>query len=203
MLNLLSYKKIGFRSTLSTLASGMFILAQSLLAYTSVNPIASMVLIGFMNSLYQNTLWPSVPDMVEKKYIGLALGLLNCFQAVSQAVVPLLIAAVYVDSGAYIPDVITIFVILSGVSTLVSLYWMFYDYRKGSMFKPPALTSMKESLVGEDYGVKQSHPHSEAEAIYIANLRSSIAMEKDSQVEKTHREANMTTEMGFPRNTIG
>jgi len=88
-----------------------------------------------MTSLYQNTLWPSVSVLVEKQFIGLALGLLNCFQAIAQAFVPLIVAAIYVKNGRYIPETLDLFIGLCTSAALVAVVWVMFDYRNGTMFK--------------------------------------------------------------------
>ena len=80
-------------------------------------------------------LWPSVPLVVEAKYIGLGYGITTSVQNGGLAAFPLIIASIYSSSGnTYIPNVEYFFVGLACLGVLVGVYLNLYDCTHGNVF---------------------------------------------------------------------
>lgn len=119
----------GLRGVLILIVPVILIIVHVLLAETDVSPVGPLVGQGIAYSLFAAVLWPSVPLIIEEKLIGLAYGICFSIQNIGLSCLPLIIAAIYIDSGShYIPNVEYFIVLLALLALVGSLYLNFLDY---------------------------------------------------------------------------
>jgi hypothetical protein len=75
-------------------------------------------------------MWPCVPLVVEKKWLGIAYGVAFSMQNVGLALFPLVIAKIYDNSNdEYIPNVEFFFAVMAFLAVLTGLYLCYIDRR--------------------------------------------------------------------------
>lgn len=130
----------GQRAVIAAIAPGLLIGVHTMLGYSDVSPVGPLVGQGLAYSGFAAVIWPSIPLVVEKKFIGLAYGLCTCLQNVGLGIFPVIIAAIYeATDHTYIPEVELFFVALAVLGFLVGLYLNVYDYYNGHVFNHPAV----------------------------------------------------------------
>jgi hypothetical protein len=130
--------KFGMRAVIATLAPTALLIVHSLLGFTSVDPVGPLVGQGLSYSGFAAVLWPSIPLVVEPKYIGLGYGFVTAVQNIGLACFPLIIATIYIQSGErYIPNVELFFMCLAAFGMLVGLYLNYYDINNNNIFNSP------------------------------------------------------------------
>ena len=105
---------------------------------------------GMAYTMFASALWPSVPYLVPEKAVGIAYGVVTAVQNLGLAVVPLLVAAVYNESGSYIPNVELLFVCLGVFGTLCAVALNALAPQLHLVNPPPIVESKNED--GEDAG---------------------------------------------------
>ena len=130
--------KFGYRAIIATVAPAALILVHSLMGFTDVSPVGPLVGQGLAYSMFAAVLWPSIPLVMEQRFIGLAYGITTALQNFGLAVFPLIIASIYTESGEeYIPKAEEFFVGLACLGFLVGLYLNYYDFYNGHVFNTP------------------------------------------------------------------
>lgn len=131
--------KFGMRAVIATIAPLTLTIVHGLLGYSNVSPIGPLVGQGLAYSGFAAVLWPSLPLVVEPKYIGLGYGFVTAIQNIGLACFPLIIAQIYMDNGEhYIPAVEFFFMCLAVGGVLVGLYLNYYDYHHDNIFNAAA-----------------------------------------------------------------
>jgi len=74
------FDKVGCRAFIALLASAMLIGIHITMAVRSGSPIVPVALQGLAYSIYVAVIWPSVPLVVETKYIGTVFGVIISVQ---------------------------------------------------------------------------------------------------------------------------
>jgi MFS family permease len=93
---------------------------------------------GLAYSAFAAVIWPSVPIVCEKKYIGLGYGAITSIQNAGLASFPLIVAAIYESSGdEYIPNCEFFFVSLAVLGVVVGIWLNVYDMGHGNVFNSP------------------------------------------------------------------
>lgn len=131
----------GFRAVISLISPIILIAVHASLGYSSASPVGPLVGQGLAYTGFVSVLWPSIPLVVEEDITGLAFGIVTSMQNLATALIPLIVAQIYSDSGdKYIPNVELLFVILAIVGVFVGLYLNYYDYYYGNnILNSPAL----------------------------------------------------------------
>jgi len=80
--------KFGKRATMMIIGSLLLVPAHAFLGLTYLSPAIAMVMLGFSFSLVPAALWPTIPLIVEERYLGTAFGLMTVLQNIGMAVVP-------------------------------------------------------------------------------------------------------------------
>lgn len=84
---------------------------------------------GLAYSAFAAVLWPSVPLVVEAKYIGLGYGLITSVQNGGLSLFPVIVAKIASDNnGKYIPSVEVFFISLSVIAFVIGLFLNYHDY---------------------------------------------------------------------------
>lgn len=172
--------RFGKRAIIATLAPVLLIFVHLSLAISTVTPGVPLAGQGMAYSAFAAVLWPSVPLVTEKRLIGLAYGVCTSVQNIGLASFPLIVAAIYADSGdKYIPNVEFFFMGLAIGGTIVGIYMNYYDYTHGNVFnKIHQLEDDEFDAVG-DVNVSKDEPYrklsvgsfSQAEQIYAAKSK--------------------------------
>lgn len=140
----------GFRAVIATIAPIVLIIVHTFLAATNVSAIGPLVGQGLAYTGFVSVLWPSVPLVVEEKVTGLAFGIVTSMQNLACAIIPLIVAAIYADSGdKYIPNVEYLFVVLACVGVVVGVYLNYYDYHHGNVLNSPYQANVYDPLKQE------------------------------------------------------
>ena len=84
----------GKRSLLLPISVLIILIAHSFLTWTTLTPYIAMALIGIAYSLFASALWPCVPYLVERKYLGTAYGLLTAALNLALFTFPLIVAQI-------------------------------------------------------------------------------------------------------------
>lgn len=146
----------GCRAILATAAPGFLIIVHFLLGFTKVNPVGPLVGQGLAYTGFAAVLWPAVPLVVEEKYTGLAFGVMTSMSNLGTAVLPLIVAQIYLAADStYIPYVELLFGCLGIVGFLVGLLTNYEDYFYHNSILNKVDTSlngvvMPSSLVSDD-----------------------------------------------------
>lgn len=89
----------GKSASLMILGSGLLILVHLTFAFTTINPIYPMIVLGIAFSLVPAAMWPGVAKIVEERKLGTAYGLMFTIQNVGLFLLPLLIGMVLDNSN--------------------------------------------------------------------------------------------------------
>eukprot|EP01038_Epipyxis_sp_PR26KG_P013919 gene13919-18666_t len=126
--------RYGFRAIVATIAPGLLIIVHLLLGFSTVNPIGPLVGQGLAYTGFVSVLWPAIPLVVETRVTGLAFGIVTSMQNLACAVLPLVVALIYDESGdKYIPNVELLFVCLGFIGMCVGFYLNYYDFHHNSV----------------------------------------------------------------------
>jgi len=91
----------GKSATLMILGASLLILVHLTFAFTTINPIYPMIVLGISFSLVPAAMWPGVAKIVDERKIGTAYGLMFTIQNVGLFLLPLLIGMVLDSSNKY------------------------------------------------------------------------------------------------------
>jgi MFS family permease len=138
---------------------------------------------GLAYSAFAAVIWPSVPLVVEKKYIGLGYGAITSIQNAGLASFPLIVASIYESSGdEYIPNCEFFFVSLAALGVAVGLYLNYYDVNNNNIFNSPTHPvsdfMIYDALLEEDSGPSGQRSKSKSasfsahEEVYRARMKS-------------------------------
>lgn len=151
--------KIGQRALIASFASVLLVCVHTAMALSHISPVAPLVGQGVAYALYASVLWPSVTLTVEERLTGTAFGVITSIQNIGLALFPLLIAAIYNQSGRqYIPYVELFFVACATVGTICGIFLNILDRRKGRILnsvassRPPEECRYSELEVTQDGG---------------------------------------------------
>jgi len=98
--------RVGKRATMMIVGSLAMIPCHISMAYTNINPIIPMIVLGISFSLVPAALWPAVPLMVKEKQLGTAYGLIAMIQNIGLFTFPLLVGQIRDKTGSYKPAMI-------------------------------------------------------------------------------------------------
>lgn len=133
----------GFRAVIAAIAPLILIIVHLFLGLTKVNPIGPLVGQGLAYTGFVSVLWPSVPLVVEEELTGLAFGIVTSVQNLACAVIPLIIASIYSQSGdKYIPNAEYLFVAFGIVGLFVGLYMNYFDINHNNILNTPHLDTV-------------------------------------------------------------
>ncbi len=82
--------KVGKRASLMVIGSILMIPTYLLLGFTHIYPAIPMMILGASFVLVPAAMWPSVPLIVKKEYVGTAFGLMTFIQNIGLALFPFL-----------------------------------------------------------------------------------------------------------------
>jgi len=94
--------KFGKRGTIMVVGSLLLIPAHLLLGMGNVHPAIPFIILGLAFSLVPAAMWPSVPILVNEKYLGTAYGMIGWIQNAGLTLFPWL-AGLIVDRSGYQP----------------------------------------------------------------------------------------------------
>lgn len=125
--------KYGRSASLMMIGSLMLVVIHLTFAFTAINPVIPMVLLGVAFSLVPAAMWPSVAKIVSEKRIGTAFGAMYSIQNLGLWAFPLLIGIVLdrtnpgitpevIASGNYAYDYTWALLMLSGLGILGLLF---------------------------------------------------------------------------------
>lgn len=83
--------RVGKSTTFMIFGSLMLVIIYLVFALTSINPIIPMVFLEITFSLVPASMWPSIPKIVEDRFLGSAYGLTFWIQNIGLLLVPILI----------------------------------------------------------------------------------------------------------------
>lgn len=98
--------RIGKRATMMIIGSLAMIPCHVSMAYTNINPLIPMIILGISFSLVPAALWPAIPLMVKEKQLGTAYGLIAMIQNVGLFTFPLAVGRIRDTLGSYKPAMI-------------------------------------------------------------------------------------------------
>lgn len=104
--------RLGYRAVIASIAPILLVAVHMSLALPSYvpSPVLPLVGQGLAYACYASVLWPSVPFTVSKASTGTAFGAITAVQNIGLTIIPIIIAALYSQKGAYIPYVEYFFV---------------------------------------------------------------------------------------------
>jgi MFS family permease len=125
----LGVDRIGMRGLLCVLSPMVFLIVHVILGFTSIDPVGPLIGQGLAYALFVSAIWPSIPLVVEQRVLGLGFGVLACVQNFSCAVIPPMIATIYLHSdNHYIPNVEILFISLSAAGVVIGVIDNIVDY---------------------------------------------------------------------------
>ena len=97
--------RIGKRAVIATVAPALLVAVHLTLARTGLPGQYPLIGQGLAYSAFAAALWPSVPYVVDDKYVGTAYGVITAVQNLGLATIPLAAAGIYKSSGnKYVPN---------------------------------------------------------------------------------------------------
>jgi len=141
----------GQRATLLALAPAILVVVHACVGLTDISIVALLVGQGAAYCLFAAVLWPSISLVLRPENLGIGYGFVFAIQNTGNAVFPLLIAQVYMNSGErYVPNVEMVFVALSVLATSIGLALCYYDYHHGGVFNSPSGRPVGVGTVDDD-----------------------------------------------------
>jgi len=120
------------RAILSIIASLIFVLVHMILACTQSSPILPLIQQGIAYALFASVIWPSIPLIIDAKYVGTAFGTIVAIQNIGLATFPMIIASIYNKSHhQFIPNVEYFFAALAACGLLAGIIIHVIDQRTG------------------------------------------------------------------------
>ena len=150
----LAIDKFGHRATIATLAAATVIVVHVSIGYTKVSPVGPLVGQGLAYTGFAAVLWPAIPLVITPKLTGLAFGIVTSALNLGCAVLPIVVAQLYIRSGdVYIPNVELLFVVLGAVSLALGLYLNYFDFHNGGVLNRGETPELNcDSVDGSDEG---------------------------------------------------
>lgn len=108
--------------------------SQSTINNPTINNQQSIIQQPTPNSAFAAVLWPSVPLVVQQRYIGLGYGVVTSIQNGGLAAFPLIVSAIDTSTGGYIPSVEVFFVTLACLGVAVGVALNVWDGHNGNVF---------------------------------------------------------------------
>jgi MFS family permease len=125
--------RYGYRAVIAAISPALIVGVHLILGVTDLSCIGPLVGQGLAYTGFVSVLWPAVPLVVEDSISGLAFGIITSVMNLSCAIVPLIVAAIYTNSGEkYIPNVEYLFTSFGAIGFFVGLYMNYYDYYIGN-----------------------------------------------------------------------
>eukprot|EP01006_Ploeotia_vitrea_P006478 TRINITY_DN13244_c0_g1_i1.p1 TRINITY_DN13244_c0_g1~~TRINITY_DN13244_c0_g1_i1.p1 ORF type:complete len:521 (+),score=265.98 TRINITY_DN13244_c0_g1_i1:51-1565(+) len=90
--------KFGQRAILLTMSAAALMGAHLIMAFTMVNPIVPLAILGVAYSVYAAAIWPSVAYVVQERFLGTAYGLITAVQNAGLASTPIIVGVI-LDAG--------------------------------------------------------------------------------------------------------
>lgn len=114
--------RFGKRAVIATLAPLVLVIVHSLLGFSTIKPAGPLVGQGLAYSFFAAVLWPSVPLVMEQKFIGLGYGIVTSIQNAGLASFPLIISLIVKRSNNnYIPNAEIFFITLAALGVVVGI----------------------------------------------------------------------------------
>jgi len=133
--------RYGQRAVIAALSPGILVLVHLALGLSTMSPVLPLVGQGLAYAGFAAVLWPSVPLVIEQRFVGLGFGIVTSIQNAGLASFPLIVATIYAHSGdKYIPNVEWFFVGLASCGFAIGVYLNFYDYNHNRVFNSPGST---------------------------------------------------------------
>lgn len=130
--------RYGYRAVIALVAPLVLIVVHLYMGLTKVNAIGPLVGQGLAYTGFVSVLWPAIPLVVDEEMTGLAFGIVTSMQNLACALIPLIVASLFTDSGdRYIPNVELLFVGLACIGALVGVYLNYYDCTHGHLLNSP------------------------------------------------------------------
>jgi MFS family permease len=124
--------RYGMRGIIIALSAAMVCAVHWALAYSSIGAIIPLIGQGLAYTGYAAVLWPAVSLVVDEAVTGLGFGILTSVMNLSCAVVPPIVAGIYIASGdKYVPNVELLFLSLGGFGIIVGIFLNYFDYYWG------------------------------------------------------------------------
>ncbi|MBN2029412.1 MFS transporter [bacterium] len=128
--------KVGRRASLMIFGSIVMIPSYLILGLTSVYPAYPMIFLGIAFVFVPAAMWPSVPLIVQKKYVGTAYGLMTMIQNIGLGLFPLLNGVLRDLTQSYMTSMI-MFAMLGLCGLAFALLLKKNDLKKGSVLDKP------------------------------------------------------------------
>jgi MFS family permease len=80
---------IGLRGILNFVSATLIVCVHLCLAYTTIYPVAPLIILGLCYSIYASALWPSIALVTEPAYHATAYGVVTAIQNLGMAAIPL------------------------------------------------------------------------------------------------------------------
>ncbi len=141
----------GQRASMTLVSAVVLLAVHSSLAWSTGSPLGPLVGQGIAYTTFAAVLWPAIPLLVSEELRGLSFGIGTASYNFACAVVPLIAAAIYSDSGnKYIPNVEVLFIALAGMSLILGLLLNFMDYKYNDGILNRGLVAEGKKNSGED-----------------------------------------------------
>lgn len=126
--------KYGQRATIATVAAILVVGVHLSLGYSSISPVSPLVGQGLAYTGFAAVLWPAIPLVIQPRLTGLGFGIVTSALNAGCAVLPIIVAQVYIQSSSkYIPNVELLFAILGFAGLLLGIYLNYFDYHNGNI----------------------------------------------------------------------
>ena len=93
--------KYGHRGAYLPLSAGLFLFVHGVMAFTTLDAVPSLTLLGIAYSFFAAALWPCVPYLVERKRLGTANGIMMVSLNLAMSIFPMMVAAVQNHTGYF------------------------------------------------------------------------------------------------------
>lgn len=180
-------KYCNHRLKFSLISSVLLLSVHMLFLNTTMNPIVILILQGLSYSIFLTSIYPILPLLVNKKYIGIAYGVVISIQNLGFSIFPIVIAIIYNYSfKKYIPNINYFFIIVSMMSFFIGLYLNCFDINLSSD------TSYNSYNSHNSYQSYTTYTSNIPNATWFQKFKSIISKKYRYSIKNTMRSINKT-----------
>ena len=128
--------KVGKRATLMIFGSLLMVPAHLLMGITNIYPVIPMITLGAAFVLVPAAMWPSVPLVVKKEWVGTAFGTMTAIQNIGLGLFPFLNGKLRELTGSYTASQV-MFASLGVVGLIFALLLLKANKKEGNILEKP------------------------------------------------------------------
>eukprot|EP00753_Platysulcus_tardus_P008382 PLAT15939.1.p1 GENE.PLAT15939.1~~PLAT15939.1.p1 ORF type:complete len:489 (+),score=248.38 PLAT15939.1:562-2028(+) len=142
--------RVGMRAAMAIVSSSLIAAIHVVLGYTTIWPLAPLFALGVCYSIYASAFWPAIAYVVEKRYLGLAYGLVTAVQNAGLATAPIAVGELLPPHYPSYRAVETMFAGLGALGVVLGIWLNYVDYKNGWVLNSVHLDDQEDDKLKED-----------------------------------------------------